>query len=902
MVDDARPDPDTLLRRAEAAEARAREGRLKIWFGAAPGVGKTCAMLSSAREFVRAGGDVAIGWLETHGRADTERAAEGLERLPPRVGEHRGVAFREFDLEGALARRPARLLLDELPHTNAPGSRHDKRWKDALDLLRAGIDIETTLNVQHVESLRDVVARVTGVVVRETVPDSVVARADEIALVDLPPEELLRRIRAGKVYLPERAERALAHFFTKGNLTALRELALRTTAERVDDDAVEARREAGAAEPWATGERVLVAVSAAPQSEGLVRATARTAARLRAPWLALCVETPAFDAAPAADRERAAAHLALAERLGAETLVVRGERPAAEILALARRRNVTRIVVGRPGDGNAARGLLADLVRDAGGIDVVVSGGDEAPAEAAAAPAEEPSAARRAGLRDYVVAAAAVAAATGVCAVARPWLVLADQAMLLLLASLYAAARLSAGAALFAAVAAVAALDFFFVEPTGTFSVDEFRYVATFGVMLLTALLYSRAILQNRREVERARRRERRTAALYALSRATAAAGDVAGVVAAALRHLRDVFEGDAALLLADGRGGWSLRAGAESVASVATQEDAVAQWSATHGKAAGRGTDNLPAADALYLPLTGSAGPIGVLALGLRGRATPPSPAERQQLETFVALTASALERAALSEAASAARAAVEAERTRSALLASVSHDLRTPLAAIVGSAEALLQEPSALAPAERRTLTESIRDEGARLTRLTTDLLELGRLEAGSLKLRTEPCPLDEPTIAAVERLRAAVAPRSVDVRLDLGEEPVCAALDATLVEQAVFNLLENAVKYGPPEGPVRVAARRVGGTAELTVADEGPGVPPGEETRVFERFYRGKDGGRTPGAGLGLAIVRAVARAHGGDATACRGPGGGAVFTLSFPAADAAPPPPEAPENAP
>jgi len=865
-----------------AAVEGERRGKLKIFFGMAPGVGKTYALLQSAQERKRAGVDVVLGWVETHGRRETEELTHGLERLPPRTVDYRGLKLSEFDLDAALRRRPALMLLDELAHTNAAGSRHARRWQDVEELLAAGIDVDTTLNVQHVESLNDVVASITGVVVRETVPDALVDRAHEIELVDLTPDELLQRLKEGKVYVPAQAERALQSFFKKGNLLALRELALRRTAERVDAQGLEWRRQQGVAEPWSTRERVLVAVGPAPSSADVIRAAYRLAARLRAPWLAVSVETPAFERLDEAERERVSANLALAQRLGAETLVVRGLRASEELLALARERNATKILIGKPGPmrwpWQRFRGLVPELLKHSGTIDVLVTSGEQGGGDGARGLAPP----RRHEPRNYGWALLAVVVSTLVCWAGSAWFSLADQAMLYLLGTLVVASRLPRRPSLFAAVASVAALDFFFVEPRFTFAVGDLRYVVTFLVMLVVALLVSTFTVRLREQTAEAHERERRTASLYAMGRQFVIETGVAEIARVAVGHVSDLLGVEAIVLLADRQGNLTPCGGAEF--ALAHDENAlgVARWAFQQGRLAGHGTDTLPGSEALFIPLVGSAGHLGAFGLALGKRAAPPTPSQWQIVETFVAQTALALERALLVERAASARVTLETERTRSALLSAVSHDVRTPLASITGAASTLATP--GLDEHARSELVATIREEAERLTSLIGDLLELTRLESGDLTVTKEPYPLEEIVDSAMQRLTDALQGREI-VRVQ-PEEVLVAPVDPVLLEQVLVNLLENAGKYTPAGSPIEVRIARTGSEAVLEVADRGPGLPSGEEARVFERFYRAADSHRARGTGLGLTICEAIVRAHRGRIEAENRAGGGALFRVRLP----------------
>jgi two-component system sensor histidine kinase KdpD len=883
-VEEHRPTPEELLERITAAETRAKRGRLKIFFGAAPGVGKTYAMLNAAQLKKRDGADVVIGWVETHGRVETDALTAGLERIPPRRLEYRGLQLRELDLDAALARKPAILIVDELAHTNAPGSRHARRFQDVEELLDAGIEVWTTLNVQHVESLNDVVAQITGVVVRETVPDSILEQAHEIELVDLTPDGLLKRLEEGKVYIPSQAMRAMESFFRKGNLIALRELALRRTAERVDQQVVEWKKEHGISQPWAMTERLLVAVGPAPQSANVIRAASRMAARLRAPWIALSVETPGFDGLTPEARERVASHLALAQRLGAETLVVRGDRLETQILAVARERNVTRIVVGKPSTRSFREritgSLLDRLIRASGSIEVTATIGEEVTQPPQIANAARPATPPL----QYLGALATIAIPSAAGVLLRSHLQTVDQAMLLLLGVVLCARRFALWPSILATVASVAAFDYLFVPPYYTFAVSDARYVLTFAVMLAVGFTVSRLTLRIRADAESARERERRTAALFAMSRDLVLAETRKAVVDVAMKHLRDFFAADAVVHLAEDAGALPQALEAGPGPAQGERDGAIARWVHDHGKPAGHGTATLPGSDVLFLPLIGSTGPLGVLGIALGRRAKALTPSQRQLLETFVAQIAQALDRMRLSEDAAAARVAAETERTRSTLLSAVSHDLRTPLAVISGATEALMQVPGSLDAEGRRDLLATIREEADRLTRIINDLLDLTRLEAGGMRVQKEWHPLEEVIASALSRLASKLRDRPVELRLS--EKMILVPIDAALVEQVLVNLIENATKYGDASQPIEVDVRVHPDEVEVEVLDRGKGIPPGEEDAIFERFYRATDSQRAEGTGLGLAISRAIVRAHGGRIMARARDGGGSVFGFTLP----------------
>ncbi|GAO03800.1 sensor histidine kinase KdpD [Anaeromyxobacter sp. PSR-1] len=887
-----RPDPDALLARVRAEEAREQGARFKVFFGFAPGVGKTYRMLQVARDLVAEGVDVAVGAVETHGRYDTAGLLLGLEVLPRRALPHHGRVLDEFDLDAALARRPRILLLDELAHTNAPGSRHAKRWQDVLELLGAGIEVYTTLNVQHVESLNDVVAQITHVQVRETVPDSVLDRADEIELVDVAPEELLERLREGKVYIPEQAALAREHFFKRGNLLALRELALRRMAERVDEDVLAFREAHGVQRAWATAERVLVCVGPAPDSARLVRAGRRIAAGLRAPWFAAAVEATGRPPLPEVDRDRLEAHLRLAESLGAEVVRLSGVHVPDGILEFARRKNVTRIVLGKPRHPrwrDRLRGSLVDeIIRGSGEIEVHVLSGPEDDAPVRAAPArpggETPA-------REYLRAAAVMGVTTAVAAAARALLHVPDVEMLFLLGVMVVALTSGRRASILAAALAVACYDFFFVPPSFTLDVTDARYVLTFAMMLGVGIVIGTLTLRLREQQRAAVARERRTAAVYALGKELAAAMDATGVGTACVRAVAEAFECAALFLLARDRDTLEPVASAPPGQSLGTGELAVARWVHEHGRPAGRGTDTLPGEPVTCLPLRTFGDVLAVIALrpprerGFTGE-------QRELVESLGRHAAVALDRVRLADEARRAALRVRTEELRSGLLSSVSHDLRTPLAAITGAGTLLLDE-GVDDPIIRRELMTTMVEEAERLERLVSNLLDMTRLDAGVVEPKREWVPLVEVVGSAMNRLERPLAGRPIDVIIP--DDVPLLSIDPILIQQLFVNLLENATKYTPPGTGIALRAGREGGTLVIEVADRGPGIPAGEEERIFERFQRAARPG-VRGVGLGLPVARAIAQAHGGRLTAANRPGGGAVFRLTLPVLTPPPAPPE------
>jgi two-component system sensor histidine kinase KdpD len=894
-----RPNPDQLLERLREREAREKRAQLKIFLGASAGVGKTYAMLTEAHERRGAGVDVVVGLVETHGRRETEVLLQGLKVIPRVLREHRGTTLEEFDLDAALALHPQLLLLDELAHTNAPGSRHRRRWQDVEELLGAGIDVYTALNVQHVESLVDVVAQTTGVTVRETVPDSILDRADEIELVDLPPDDLLVRLKEGKVYLPQQATRALEHFFQKGNLIALRELALRQTALRVGAQMETYRRTQGLGYAGAARERLLVAIGDPVQGLRVVRAGRRMAAALNAEWIVVHVELPGRLREDPRVRDHVVDVLGLAEELGAETTLLSGMSVADELLAFARERGVARIMLGKSRTPRWRERLfespLSRVLQGSGDIDVFVVRGEED--ERAPAPPPPPPPTTR---REYVGAAVVVAMCTLLAWAMQSVFDRSNISMIYLLGVALSALAFGRRPAILASVLGVAAFDFFFVPPRFTFAVSDGQYVVTFGVMLAVGVLVGTLTARLRDQASSARVREARTRALFRLSRELAERRDTSDLLGVAVERIADVFEARVAVLLADATGRLAAAAGDTTLFGDPEHERGVAQWAFDSNQPAGAGTDTLPGSRGLYLPLKAGAGLLGVLGLSATDPKRLQSPDRFQLLQTFANQTALALERTQLAAERERARVDIETERARNALLSSVSHDLRTPLAAITGAASGL-RDGTSFDPATRRELADTIVEEAERLNRLVGDLLDLTRLESGALRARKEWHNVEEVVGAALTRLESQLEHHPVD--LDLPDDLPLVPLDDVLMEQALFNLIDNAIKYSPAGSPIEIRAAVSDSWLKLEVADRGPGLPPGQEAQIFEKFHRGEPHGERRGVGLGLTICRGIVEAHGGRIAARNRPGGGAVLSIELPL-EGTPPSiePEAPETAP
>jgi len=927
-----RPDPDQLLDKLQRDEQKQRRGQLKIFFGASAGVGKTYAMLQAARQRRQEGVDVVVGIVETHGRAETAALLDGLDVLPPARIDYRGRTLAEFDLDGALARAPQLILVDELAHSNVQGARHLKRWQDVYELLDAGIDVYTTVNVQHLESLNDVVGAITGIRVWETVPDRVFDAADEVTLVDLPAEELLERMRDGKVYLAQQAERAVRNFFRKGNLIALRELALRRTADRVDAQMREYRADRSIQRIWQARERLLVCVGPGPEAPTLVRAAARLAASLKADWIAVYVETPRLQRLPDARRQRTLDALKLAAELGAETATLAGADAVAALIGYAKVRNVSKLVAGgSPKVGLArrfARPFGEQLAERAGDVDLMLiraSASDEtraAPLDARARDWRDAFAqfgTHRSPPRHYAYAAAICAAITVVASVVSGRLDLTNLVMLYLLGVVFSAVRLGRGPGVLQSFLSVAAFDFFFVPPRMSFSVSDTQYLLTFFGMLLTSLVISHLTSTLTRQASVAQRRERRTGAIYAMARELGAALTTEQIVEIGSRHVGEVFRARVAFLLPDSAD--QVRQKIEEPDAAVTLTGAeldsdVGQWVYDQQKPAGRGTDTLPATAALYLPLKAPMRTRGVLAVASREPRELEVPEQQRMLDAFAAQIALALERVHYVEIARDALVNMESERLRNSLLSAISHDLRTPLTTIVGfssmlaNGRAAAQAGDAAAAARlaqrEGELVDAIHDEALRMTGIVTNLLDMARLQAGSLQLKRQWSLLEETVGAALAACRRVLArhPAHVVLPADL---PLL-QMDAVLMERLFTNLFENAAKYTPPDTSLDIGAQRVTDDGlpfvRVHVDDHGPGLPAGMEARIFDKFTRGEKESATPGIGLGLAICRAIVEAHGGkigalNRTAPDGRVTGARFWFTLPV-DTPPAAPAVPDD--
>ena len=883
-----RPDPDELLAKVKQQEARAQRGKLRIYFGSSAGVGKTYAMLTAARKLHAEGRDVVFGVIETHGRAETAALMVDVPLLPPQLVSYRGRQLAEFDLDGALKRRPDLILVDELAHSNVQGVRHPKRWQDVEELLAAGIDVFTTLNVQHLESLNDVVGGITNVRVWETVPDTVFDDAEEVVLVDIPADELLERLKAGKVYVAKQAERAANNFFRKGNLMALRELALRRTADRVEGDVQAYRVGKSIGSVWKTATALLTCVGPDQGAERVVRAAARLASQLNADWHAIYVETPGLQRRPVEQRERILATLNLAKDLGATTAVIASANVPESVIEYARNHNLSKVVIGR----DATRRLwpwqrsngqrLALLAPD---IDLVEIGRSETHNQsisnfARPHPPAESGDRRKVKRLRYLWAALACVVVTVAALPLTAYFDAANIVALFLLTVVLVAVQFGRGPAALAAVFGVVSFDFFFVPPRFSFAVSDVQYLLTFAVMLAVGLITGQLTAGLRFQARVASHREERARSLYEIARDLSGAVEIEQVLKISDESIERTFRASATLMLPDQTGKLTLSPGDKTPLTV---DIGIAQWAFDKGQHAGFGTDTLPGSEVLYIPLRAPFQARGVLAVRANNLRLLQIPEQRQLLDTFAALIAIALERVHYVALAQDALVRMESERLRNSLLAALSHDLRTPLTVLIGLAESLsLTKPPITA--QQGEIADSIKEEARRMSTLVGNLLDMARIESGDVKLNLAWQPLEEVVGSALGAARGMLREHVIDVRLP--RDLPLVQFDALLIERVLVNLLENASKYTPPGSRVVIAAEAAAGQLRVSISDDGPGLPHGREEAVFQKFTRGDRESATPGVGLGLAICRAIIESHLGKISASNRPGGGANFTFTLP----------------
>ncbi|MET0867297.1 MAG: sensor histidine kinase KdpD [Pseudorhodoplanes sp.] len=889
---DQRPSPDALLAAAQREERRM--GRLRIFIGAAPGVGKTYEMLQQARARRQDGYDVVVGVVETHGRRETEALLEGLEISPRRHLDYNGRALDEMDLDAILARKPQIALVDELAHTNAAGSRHPKRYLDVQELLNNGIDVYTTVNIQHIESLNDVVAQITHVRVRETVPDSIIDQAYAVELVDLTPEDLIQRLKDGKVYVPKQAERALEHFFSPANLTALRELALRRTADRVDEQLLNEMQARAISGPWAAGERVLVCISEDPRTAGLIRYTKRLADRLHAPWTALYIESPRALHLAEEERDRIADMLRLAQSLGGDPVTVPGgDRGIADdVVAFAHSTNVTHIVIGKSARSRwfeILRGsVVHDLVRRAGNISVHVIAGEGISVAAPSRSAVQTVEATHFDPLPYAFSVLAVAAALGVGLLIRPWLGIENVDLVFLTAIVGIAVRFGLWPSLFASVVASLGYNFFFMDPLYTFTIAEPTNVGALFFFIVMAVVVSNVAARVRTQAVTAMDRARTTEALYSFSRKLAGGGTLDDVLWATAYQTALMLKVRVVILMPE-NGSMVVKAGYPPEDILDEADIAAAKWAFESKRPAGRGSDTLPGAKRLFLPMQTSRGIIGMIGIDSDKPGALLTPDQRRLLDALIDQGALAIERVNLVEDMDRTKRTIETDRLRSALLTSISHDLKTPLAAILGSAGAIKDLGASLTDDQKAELLTTIVDESERLNRFIANLLDMTKLESGAILLNTSPHDLSEIVGSALRRAGKILAHHRVE--LNLAQDTPMVDLDPVLFEQVLFNLLDNAAKYAPEGSAIKVVSWHDGDSVRIDVTDEGRGIAPGDSEKIFDKFYRAEKADRVQaGTGLGLAIARGFVEAMKGTIRAGnRADRPGAVFSITLPVSE-------------
>lgn len=891
MTDESRPDPDELLSRINAEEkaeeqAKSTRGKLKIFFGACAGVGKTYAMLSAGKSALNDKIDVVIGLVETHGREETKKLLEGLPILPTREVQYRGTTIKEFDLDAALIRKPQLILLDELAHSNAPGSRHPKRWQDVDELLDAGINVYTTINVQHLESLNDVVARITGVWVKETVPDAIFDNADEISLVDIPSEELLKRLSEGKVYIaPDAKKRAAQNFFKKSNLIALRELALRRTAERVDAMMDIYKTQTGGAQGWSGADRILVCIGPDALSTKLVRTAKRMSSGLKSQWTVIYIENERHFRLNKEGKEAVERTLRLADRMGAKTEVVQGQKASEDILEYARANGITKIIVGKPNKSRLKAflfGTLADeVIRGSGDIDVYVVTGDREDNKNLLSPfwkAKTP-------WQYYILATLITLVVTSLMLLVRPYIEVSNLLMLYLISVVGIALRYGRVPSLVATFLSAICFNFFFIDPYYSFKIAEEEHIITFCVLLLTGIIIGSQTARLRLQAINARKREKNTSSLFAMSRELTANRGKVTLAQVASRHIAEVLDSNVFLWLPDEKGELQTvvaETQGDTQKADPVREESVARWAFSHKQNAGLGTNTLPSASAFYVPLISSSGVMGVIGLMPHDEEMLSYPTDNIELiEAFCSITASALERAKSAEIVEKTALEAQSEKLRNILLSSVSHDLRTPLVAITSAASTLLIEGEKISSEYKTELVKTIHEEGARLARMVTNLLDVTSLESGSVKLNKELYFIEELIGSALMRVEQKLAKHKVITDIENGLPLV--PIDGLLVEQVLINLLENVALYTPTGTTVKITAITEKPYIKIIVSDNGPGIKKGDEEKIFDKFYSGSSGDGS----LGLAICRGIIHAHGGKIWAENaGEGTGAIFTFILP----------------
>jgi two-component system sensor histidine kinase KdpD len=882
-----RPSPETLLARLKEEEKPSR-GRLKIYLGASPGVGKTYTMLQDAIARREQGLDVVAGVVESHGRREIDALLLNIEILPRRIVDYHGRPLLEFDLDAALNRDPGLILIDEMAHMNVPGLRHAKRWQDIKELLDRGMNVCTTLNVQHIESLNDVIEQIIGIKVRETVPDSMLVLADTIEIVDLPPEDLLKRLQDGKVYIPAQAELATQHFFRKGNLIALRELALRYMAGRVDDEVLLHRKGQGIKQTWPTTERLLVCVGSDTSSSKVIRAANRMATGLHAEWIAVTVDAPRLNLTEA-QRENVTQNLRLAEQLGAETRVLSGIDVLKELINFARQHNVTKIVIGKRNrplwKTFFNRGLADELIRGSGEIDVyIIRSGNEPPPQPSKTPEK-----RKFPVLAYSFAILIPALMTALNLLIFPYTGekgVSNLMLVYLLGVVLVSMRERFGPALLASLTSAVAFDYLFIPKRFSLNIADLQYLLTFIVFAVVSLVICRLALVNRQQAQIAQLGEQRTAALHGLTRQLATSRGIPLILEIAVRYISEVFDSEVLILLYE-EGELKPRASSTTKKVLTSKDQGVARWVYDLGQIAGLGTDTLPFTDSLYIPLQGSQGPIGVLKVRPRHSERLMIPEQLHLVEACGNQIAMTLEVDRLQEKARESQIAIETERLRKALFSSLSHELQNPLAIIVRLVNKLAKKAVLIADDDARDTLQILYGEAERLNRLINNLLQITQLEEGQIKLHKKNNSIDEVIMTTLKRME-----KKLDHKTCIIQVPPALPLipfDKVLMEQVLVNLIENAILYTPPDTPIEISASLEDDDILMSVADHGPGLMLADVEKVFEKFYRGQTPKKESGAGLGLSVCQSILKAHGGRIWAENRWDGGAIFYFVLPLQD-------------
>ncbi len=878
-IDESRPDPDALLHAIRKEEENAAKAKLKIFFGMCAGVGKTYDMLTAAHDAISNGIDVVIGIVETHKRPETEALVANLPLIPRKKIDYRESVVEEMDLDAILARKPKLVLVDELAHTNAPGSRHLKRYQDVQELLDNGIDVYTTLNVQHLESRADAVAQITGSLIRETVPDSIFERADDIEVIDLPPDELLKRLEEGKVYAPERSQQAIQNFFRKGNLTALREMSLRLTAERVDHQLRDYMRTARITGPWKSGQRFVVGISPSPHSVSVLRWARRLSYTMNATWVVVCVETSA--SLQESDKEQLSKNISLARKLGAEIITTSDENVADALIRVAREQNATQILVGKSKRGlfSPSQRLIEDLVEKSHNVDVYIVGQEDNTQQERkrrAIPKLQST------ITQYILASAIVAVVALLCFPFQQLIGYRTVSMIVLLTVSLLPLRMGPGPVLVAAAMGALMWDFFFVPPIFTFSIGHVEDAMMLAVYFIVAIVTGVLTARVRAREKAVRQREERTAALFALTNNLSSAHSQEEVIQAAVSNIKKYFDADVTLILGEADGEISAQPHSGSSYSLDAKEFGVASWSYWNEKKAGKYTDTLPSAEATYFPISGPRYPLGVIGVRLH-RNEKLSSDQETSLDNFISQIASAMERELLNDVNKKSIVVAESERLYKILFNSISHELRTPIAAIMGASENLMKTSANQAAPSTGEYTKEIHIAAERLNRLVANLLDMSRLESGMIQPKMDWCDIRDLINAAIKGLDRELLRHSVTVKVE--DEMPLVKLDFGLVEQALTNLIHNAAVHTPEGSSITVEARVEGKECVIVVVDNGPGLAKDDLPKVFEKFYRA-EGMKSGGSGLGLTIAKGFAEAHKGSLTARNRVPAGAEFTLRIP----------------